>query len=116
MCRLVENINDHFALLENKKPEQAENSPTPRALPDLERMESAGEQQIDKKKPGKKTFRRGYTQFPEKLRMLARDINVPSVTFTEEGVGFIFSPDRFEQVKARLFRTHFTVFSRNGYR
>ncbi|CAG5112659.1 Oidioi.mRNA.OKI2018_I69.chr2.g6850.t1.cds [Oikopleura dioica] len=97
MCRLVENINDHFALLENKKPEQADNTPTPRALPDLEQMESAGEQQIDKKKPGKKAFRRGYTQFPEKLRMLARDINVPSVTFTEEGLGFIFSPDRFEQ-------------------
>lgn len=37
-------------------------------------------------------------QFPNKLRSLAQDENVPSVSLTEEGVGFIFAPDRFEQV------------------
>lgn len=36
-------------------------------------------------------------QFPAKLRALAKDDNVPSVKLTEEGVGFIFFPDKFEQ-------------------
>ena len=37
-------------------------------------------------------------QFPAKLRALAKDDNVPSVKLTEEGAGFIFLPDKFEQV------------------
>lgn len=103
VSRVAESIKEHLALFKKKEPEQAEDSPTPRALPALEPIQSNAlvpfePPQFEKKKAGKKGSRRCYTQFPDKLRMIARDINVPSVTFTDEGVGFIFIPDRFEQV------------------
>ena len=50
-------------------------------------------------------------QFPAKLRALAKDDNVPSVKLTEEEVGFIFFPDKFEQVnnEADFISQHFRI-------
>ena len=50
-------------------------------------------------------------QFPAKLRALAKDDNVPSVKLTEEGAGFIFLPDKFEQVntEADFISQHFRI-------
>ena len=60
-----------------------------RAVPRVAKAPNAPTGQKRKRVPG---------QFPNKLRSLAQDENVPSVSLTEEGVGFIFAPDRFEQV------------------